>query len=84
MRVFIILFAFIALIAGTTSCGSNSDAKLLIPVVTYTTDTMLNNRKEMIELEMDSLCAVHQEAYIQSAVDSLLKIERARIKQLTR
>lgn len=66
-----------------SSCGEDSDAKLMAPLVEYISDTMFARRKPLIKAEVDSLCLILQDEYKWQAIDSILSIERTRIKELS-
>lgn len=77
------LLALIAILFTMSSCESSSDAKLLAPLVDYVSDTMYARRKPLIRAEVDSLCLELSDGYRQAAIDSLIQIERRRIKELS-
>lgn len=65
------------------SCGDTTSRQSLSPEVKYMSDTMYNNRKPKIEDELDSLCLERIPLLKQRAIDSLLIIEKERIRELS-
>ena len=53
------------------------------PEVRYMSDTMFASRKVKLNEDLDSICLLQKEMYRQEAIDSLLKIELKRIKELS-
>ncbi len=80
---FIGLFFLLACFILPSSCGDNSNvANLLPPDVQYMADTMFSHRRKALIEEFDSLCASKADDIVRMKVDSLVKLEKARINAM--
>lgn len=77
------LFGLIGFIILASACRPDPKTRLMSPEVRYMSDTMFASRKVKLSEDLDSICLLKKEVYRQEAVDSLLKIELKRIKELS-
>jgi|GEM_PF-2704830 len=69
--------------AGAMSCGDGGNkANILPPDIQYMADTMFSHRKRAITKEMDSICIANSSMLIESAIDSFVRLEQLRIKEI--
>ncbi len=79
----VVIAAMIGLSFTLCSCGGTTSRQSLSPEVKYMSDTMYNKRKNMLEDELDSLCLERIPLLRQKAIDSLIIIEKERIRELS-
>jgi len=66
------------------SCTDTSNkANILPPDIQYSADTMFARKRVKIMKHMDSICTTRDSLVIQSMVDSLVALERQRIRAIT-
>lgn len=76
-------FGILLFILLAASCRPDPKTRLMSPEVRYMSDTMFASRKVKLNEDLDSICLLQKEMYRQEAIDSLLKIELKRIKELS-